>query len=280
MSESLDTAIANAAKELQTKAATGAAPPAAEPEPEPELEVQETETEESAEAEPPETDATADAEDLSAQELLESKNLYKALKDPSTRSSIVAALAQQAGLLLTTSGKPPSEAQTEKAAKTVQELLADSLGKEYSFLAPKLGPAIEAVLNQERETQNARFAEIQQSNVEREVVVATEKIAQETKGASKVFEARMAALSEEIPIGNLSVEKYVRNLYVLASNERRTSPQKVADQIRRNSAGPERLRTSSAGAPSGPQIPDKKMSLDESVRWASDQLLRKGQRKS
>ena len=274
MGESLDTAIANAAKELQTKAATAAAP-AAEAEAEPE--VQETETEESAEAESAATDPTA--EDLSEQELLESKNLYKALKNPETRASIVAALAQQAGLLLTTSGKPPSEAQTEKAAKTVQELLAEGLGKEYSFLAPKLGPAIEAVLNQERETQNARFAEIQQSNVEREVVVATGKIAQETKGASKVFEARMAALSEEIPIGNLSVEKYVRNLYVLASNERRTSPQKVADQIRRNAAGPERLRTSSAGASSGPQIPDKKMSLDESVRWASDQLLRQGQRK-
>src|SRR5258708_23482512 len=49
----------------------------------------------------PETPAEgedSEKEDLSSEEAVEAKNLYRALRDPKSSSAIIAALAQQAGL--------------------------------------------------------------------------------------------------------------------------------------------------------------------------------------
>ena len=233
-------------------------------------------TKEAVEEIPEETHEASD--DLTPEQLIESKNLYKALSGPQA-NAIIAALAQQAGLLPKAGEAPLTKKEEVSARKEIKDIFAEALGKEYGFLADRLAPAIEAVVKQERESSDNRFAELQQSNVEREVVTAYDKLATETKGASKQFEARMAALSEEIPIGNMNVATYMGRLYTIASNERKSSPQKVADQIRRNAADPSsRLRSTASERVSGNvEIPTKKMNLDESIAFAQEQI-RQGKR--
>ena len=122
------------------------------------------------------------------------------------------------------------------------------------------------------------MAELHQANIEREVVSAYERLATETKGESKKFESRMAQLSEEIPIGNMNVKTYMQRLYAVASQERKSSPQKVADQIRKNANDvPARLKTTSVQEMDGVEIPNKKMNINEAVNWAAGQLT-KGKR--
>ncbi len=264
---SLNSAIEAAAAEL-TKKAAGAAPAAEEAE-------VETPAEEAAaeeESEESEEESAAAESDMSEQELTESKNLYKALKDPTTAAAVIAALAQQAGILPGKQEAPLTKKEETAAKREIKDIFAEALGKEYGFLADKLGPAIEAVLEQERTESNRAFAEIQQSNVEREVIASYEQLSKETKGESKKFETRMAQLSEEIPIGNMNVKTYMQRLYTLASNERKSSPQKVADQIRRNASdAPARLRTTAVPLTES-KVPDKKMNLNESIAWAQSQL--------
>lgn len=265
--ESKDAALEKAIESAQTELAGGTPPTEAEETPSEEI----AETPESGE----ETGEEAPESDLSEQELAESRNLYLALRGPQA-NAIIAALAAQAGLLAKPGEAAPTKTEIKESKKEIKDILAESLGKEYSFLADRLGPAIEAVLDQERKTSDSRFDSLQQANVEREVVASYNRLATETKGESKKFETRMAALAEEIPIGNQNVETYMKRLYTIASNERKSSPQKIADQIRRNASdAPQRLR-SSAG-PAGPvaEIPTKKMSIDESIRWAQDQLTKR-----
>src|ERR1035437_4493872 len=263
---SLQSAIDSAAAELKAESDKTTEKPAETP-------VAEETPDETTEETPDTPEIAETSDDLTPEQLIESKNLYKALSGPQA-NAIIAALAQQAGLFPKAGEAPLTKKEEVSARKEIKDIFAEALGKEYGFLADRLAPAIEAVVKQERESSDTRFAELQQSNVEREVVTAYDKLATETKGASKQFEARMAALSEEIPIGNMNVATYMGRLYTIASNERKSSPQKVADQIRRNAAdAPARLRSTASERTSGVvEIPTKKMSLDESIAWAQEQL--------
>lgn len=261
----LDERIAEAAEELTKDK------PLAE-------ETQAEETQESGEEtglEVPEDEEVKEGSDeLSEEEKAESQRLYKALKDPSKGPKVLEALAYQAGLL----GKnaPETKAEARAAVKTVKEILAEGLGKEYAFLADKLGPAIEAVFDIKEEEQNAKFQQIEAEKVQQQVVGATESFFQKTPEA-KAHEKRISQLAEEIPIGNLTVDKYLRYLFTIASNEkggRKGLTQTVADKIRQNANdAPGRLRTAS-GVRDEPNLPHKKLGLKGSINFALEQLAK------
>ena len=262
---SLQNAIADAEKKV-TAQIEGGEKPAAEESGENTVEI-----EVEAEDEGGEEDGGEDNE-LDDAQLDESKRLYIALKDPRTAGPIIAALAAQAGLHLTPQS---SKAEVKEVKKTITDAVAEALGDEYKFLAPKLGKAFESALEIEREEHEASLQEIRQSQVERDVTTAYEKLARETKGESKRLESKMASLSEEVPIGTMSVEKYIRRLYSIAVTEtQQTSAKKTADRIRKNASNaPERLRSGSA-AGTEPKMPDKKMSLNDSVNFALKELTK------
>ena len=267
--ESLDNAIKEAATELaaETEKATGKNPLAQEETQEgTEEETQEETQEESSEA----------SDELSESQIQESKNLYKALTGPNA-AAIIAALAQQAGILPASNVRPITQKEETVARREVKQIVKDALGPEYAFLSDKIGKIFEEVVDQQNAETEARLQDVQRSTIEQKVVTATDKLAIATKGESKKFEARMGELSEEVPIGNMDIDTYVKRLFVLASGERKASPQKIADQIRKNANDtPNRLR--SAATPQHTvTIPNKKMSLDESVQFAIDQI-QKGKR--
>ncbi len=262
--QSLSSAINQAAEEIAAASTKAAGKPVETPEPVAETEV--SEVEEIAESETPAE------EEFSEEQLAESKTLYKALKGPQA-NAIIAALAAQAGLLPKLGEAAPTKTEVAAAKREIKDIVRDALGPEYSFLQDKIGKIFDEVAAQQKAETEAKFAEIQTANVEREVVTAYEKLAVETKGESKKFETRMAQLSEEIPIGDMNVKTYMQRLYAIATSERKASPQKIADQIRRNAGdAPNRLRTSAAPIREGIEIPQGKMSIDKAVEWAVGQL--------
>lgn len=263
----LNTAIAEAAEELTKKidplgTKTG------------EEEVVQEGDEQQSDDEPDQEDPAE--QDLAGESLEEAKRLYKALSDPVKGPQVLKALAFNAGLL--SANLPETKKEEKVAKKAIVDVLAEKLGPEAKFLAPKIGEALEEIFQQEREEQQAQFQQIQIQNTEREVVEITKKLNQETKGGYAKLEGRLEILATEIPIGpGMTIEKYLRYLYAIASSEanKTVSPKTLANKIRQNANDlPSRLRTSSATGGPGDQVPDKKMNLKESIKWASDQLTK------
>ena len=227
------------------------------------------------EDEPDGSDASQEDEldDASKDEAL---RLYKALKDPKAGPAVLAALAQQAGLLGRNLPETPKEVATAK--KAVKEILKDSLPENMKFLADQLGPAIEEVFKAEREEQQEKFQQIEIQRVEGQVVAAYERLSKETKGESKRLEARMAEIATQIsPAPELSVDQYIRFLYQIASNGKGTqvsNTRVVADRIRRNANDlPGRLRTTTGSEKQG-GVPEKNLGLKGSINWALSELAK------
>jgi len=209
--------------------------------------------------------------ELSPAQLKEAQTLYKALLDPNLRNSIVAALAEQSGLLK----NQPLETKKEvaEAKKGIAEIIDEAL-PEYPGLSKKLGPVIEKIIEGERNERDASMEQIHLQNVENEVKNELDILARETKGESRKVENRMAQLMNEISPGpNVSVKSYIRHLHSLATAGRSSAKvsAEIADKIRRNANhAPDRLKTS-PGTARTVEAPTKKMSLNESVNWAIEQ---------
>ncbi|HET6990536.1 MAG TPA: hypothetical protein VFJ43_04395, partial [Bacteroidia bacterium] len=183
----LQTAIAQAAEQLKAEAA-GTAPPEKET---PASDSAEVEVEVETVTDPESDDEPEMESELSDSERDEANRLYKALRNPQTAGPIVAALAAQAGLHLTSES---TKTEVREAKKSIQDKVAEALGDQYKFLAPQLGKAIESALEVERETHSAEIQQIRQNQIERDVITAYERLNRETKGESKKLEARMTAL--------------------------------------------------------------------------------------
>ena len=236
-----------------------AAAPPVEEKPEVEIETEEAASEPGSE------------EELGEDELKEAANLYKLLKDKDTRKLVLETLGKSAGLF----DKPlETPKQVAKVERDIKAILEEKLGKEYEFMIPKLGAALEAILEDVKENQAAQLGQVQQEQINQQVVSELSDLARETKGASRALEAKMSALSNKFPPGEgLSVREYVRGLYAMASgNKPATAAKEITNRIQRNSKDvPSRL-TSSTGALKDGTKNLGKMSIDQSVKHALKQL--------
>ncbi len=225
---------------------------------------------------PEESDSETAVPDLSDVERSEAFNLYKALKDPKTSPALVAALAQQAGILGKPSVAPATVREEREAKRDIREVLRDKLGSQYKFLADELGPAIEEVIRQERQENESRLEEVRRAGIEANVVSAFDRLARETKGESRKLEAQMTRLSEEIPIGTMPVDRYLKVLYNQAKEESAVrSRQETNKRINRNAADvPSRLHSTASGSRS--EVPQGKMKLDKAIEWAASEVEKKG----
>lgn len=218
-------------------------------------------------------------DELSEDELAESRNLYKLLRDPATARSVVAALAEQTGILKDFGKGEPTHAEAREAKKDILTIFKESLGKEYEFLADRLSKAVDTILAQERESNDERLIEVQAVQVQNQVTRELEKLETETKGASKALENRMAELSKEIPVGSMDQSTYIRRLYAVAASERggsrptpKGSPKANADRIRSNANdAASRLKSTAVGRI---EVPSGKMGLKDSVNFALQELTK------
>jgi hypothetical protein len=278
-------AIAEAANEIQTeiekidekiKKEKEKKPLEKKKEEPPSEETEETE-EETQEIPDEEEEETLSETELEAQELEEARVLYKALKDPKQRGAVIAAMAHEAGIL-----NKPAETKTEEKVqkKAVKDLIKEALGPDLAFLSDKLGAAIEAVVNQQKEEQNAEKAEAQAQQVANEVVSSENRLNRETNGDFKRFKDKMNTLANEVlPGPTMTPYKYMTILYELASGKKVQGIKNGSDpdRTKRNandSASRLSSKTHSVQVPQG-KVPDKKMSLNESVAFALKEIEKK-----
>lgn len=222
------------------------------------------------------SEETEEEETLSADQLKEAQTLYKLLLNPELRGGVVAALAEQTGLLRNQPLETKKE--VEVAKKGIAEIIDEAI-PEYPGLSKKLGPVIESIIEAERNERAVEMEHITAQNVEKEVVSELDSLARETKGTSRKVEARMNQLMAEVSPGpNTTVKSYIRTLYTLATagSASKTVSAEIADKIRRNANNaPDRLKTSPGTARTS-EMPSKKMSLNESVNWAINQAFKNG----
>jgi hypothetical protein len=220
------------------------------------------------------SDDEPQAGELSEDQIKEAKILYNLMLDPKQRIGIIASLAQAEGLIGKNADRSPeTPKEVAKAKKAILDIFKEAL-PEFPALAEKLAPAIDQVLEQQREEHQEQMAQVQLQQLENNVTKEIEILRRETKGESSKVEARMAELSEQYLMGpNTSLKDYVRSLYTLATAGRtvQKTSANIADKIRRNANNaPDRLR-SAPGSERTAAVPDKKMSLKQSVDWAIEQ---------
>jgi hypothetical protein len=138
--------------------------------------------------------------------------LISLLQNPQTRSSVIAALAQDVGLQVT-AGK------TEKAViKSVTDELKEALGDEWAFLGAKIGPLLEKRLEKERETFQSEFQKQTQKQVEADSEKATTEFFKDNPEAKK-FEQRMVKLMDKFPPSEkVQPYEYLEAIYAIAVN--------------------------------------------------------------
>jgi len=228
----------------------------------------ESESSEESEVSTDTEEESSEDDDFDEATLSEAKNLYRAIKGEQG-PAIIAALAQQAGLL-----KAETKTEVRENVRSLQQIVEEALGPEFKMLAPQMTKMMTAVLETERQERSARFNEIEQANVTREVTGVMDKVAKENKISVAQLEKLISPLTGEfLPGPKTSVETYIRGLYKQATVGKvaaRTNAQ-IADKARRNASdAPSRLHT--AGSVNESKMPTKKMSLKESIAWAQQEI--------
>lgn len=229
-----------------------------------------------AEDEEDESDPTDKDTGLKKSQLKEAGELYKLLTDENTRKNTLEILAKKAGLL----GTQETQKEVKDDAKTLIQMLEEGLGPELKWLAAKLAPAMEKILESERGSTKQTLTEMKQNQVTREVDAVYAALRSETKGLSKKFEPAMVKLADQLhPAPGMSVDAYVRLLYKTASadSSSKSHSQKLAERINRNSKdAPGRIQDSSAPGSGKRADPNARVSIKDAVRQAAAKMGYKG----
>lgn len=191
--------------------------------------------------------------------------LFKALKSDKGHE-VVKNLAIRAGLI------KEDEKVTNISSKKLTNLIAESLGEEWSFLAERIGVPLERYVEEMRsELKNDQI----RLSTGLELEKAWSKLDSETEGDILKYQDKIEELSNEYSMGRgVTIEKYLRGLYKMASADKKESRQiqKTVEKINKNSS--DRLSRSSEVAnervKKGTQLP----SLEQSIEEALEEQLR------
>lgn len=233
--------------------------------------LEESEEEETPTEEEEESTSETEDDELSEDEIKEARNLYKLLKNPASAKDVIQHLADKTGL-----SKVDTKTEVKESKKAILDIFKEKLGPEFGFISEKISAAVEEVLNAERKERDDAQKVIEAKKVEAEVVSVFKELNKRTNGESIKLEAKMMKIAEDfLPGPNTSVKVYVNQLYTLATAGKQVNNNKVIDKIRQNSndtSGRLRATGGNAGEKSVVgKLPDKKMNLDESIKWALEQ---------
>lgn len=101
------------------------------------------------------------------EETRQGRELIRALKNPATSSGVIKFLYEQSGLGKISAVETPKD--VKEAKGDILKFLEDSLGDEFSFLASKLAPGLEKVLEKEAEKNRESQADIRRKFEEAEL---------------------------------------------------------------------------------------------------------------
>lgn len=215
-------------------------------------------------------------DDLDENQIKEARNLYKALLNPASRGPLVQSLAQQVGINI---GAIETKKELKEAKKDITARLKEALGDELGFLAEKIGPVLESVIDEERAEVEEISKTVELRQITRESENALTKLAKETNGLSRKYEDKMVQLMDKFPSSpGISTEEYIRGIAMIAMNGKLTqvASNKLAGKITRNAKDvPGRLTSKGSGAreePSTFKVPDKKLGTKGAVLFALSHL--------
>lgn len=205
-----------------------------------------------------ESDADDDDEDdLDDDDRKEAVKLYKLLKDPTSSKRVVAAMAENLGFKFSEVKKD------DDTRDEFIEALKKSLGEDYDYLAPRLGPAIKQLLSKHEEKINKRFEEMTKVQVQNEVDKALEKI-QADKDFKKHEKTLNKLMKEMSPGEGQTPLQYLTRLYKLA----KTEDNEMSETRRKQNANDarDRMRSSSRDQDDSRQNLSKKNNEPKSLR--------------
>lgn len=208
-------------------------------------------------------------DDLSQEEQVNARQLFKALKNPETANSVISILAQKAGLLIK-SGETKKE-----AVQTVTDVLKESLGEQYSFLADGIGKGIEKLLKNQEEKFKSQLTALQQEKLKDNFETAWDSL----KGEIDDFEdmsPSIEKLIDEFPHnGKTSLKVYLKRLYNLAIQEK-SEGKAVKRAIEKMQQGAKEGKKISSSGIDDSRVKEgsKFPSIEEAVQQAVDELSR------
>lgn len=222
------------------------------------------------------SDSDSGEDDLDEQQLKEARNLYKTLRSGNDQArGLIADLANRMGLPL---AQVTTKTEIKEVKKAITDRLKEALGTELGFLAEKIGPVLEQAIAEERqgvaEIQNT--LEVQQLTRESETTL--NKLAKETNGLSRKYEAKMVQLMDRFPAStDISTEEYIRGIAQIAMGDKlvqRATNKAVQTMVRNSKNAPERLAGKGTGVQEEikTQVPDKKLGIKGAVAFALGQL--------
>ncbi|MGH7239770.1 MAG: hypothetical protein ACREHG_06845 [Candidatus Saccharimonadales bacterium] len=234
----------------------------------------------------PNTDEVEEDDGLSKLEIVQARQLFSALKDPEQSGSIIDFLASNSGY------KRPDEVVTKKdeiaAKKDLAKHLEESLGDDFKWLAPKLGPAIESYINDIRDETNQTIEEktskLEEAHQETELRKYREeathaekdiaqKYYQDGKVPKTVSDMMIKVMDRFQPTPEMSPTDYMNEVYQIAAMKTGGIPNEITKQQKINSNrnnAPSNLKN---GAHPQEGVPVKgKVSLKDAVQQAIDSL--------
>lgn len=268
----LNSAISAAAESESSKDSTEVVDPNAETQ---DKEPEKTETKESNEG------------DLTPDEQAAARNLFRALKNPESAKATIGMLADSIGL----SGKETPK-QIETIKDSMVDILKESLGPDFEFLADKLAPGIKRLLTQEREEQakelevrtkdiRDNIAKTEQEKLQAEADITISSLANKyfgTDALPKDVEAQMSILMDKFqPSGKMQPKDYVESIFHMVAGQRGITPttKDTRERIRSASTNvPSKLNSMGAPNQIGEKLPTK-MSLTQAIEAAAETVLGK-----
>ena len=165
------------------------------------------------------------------EEAKEALKIYNLLKDPAQGKEVVRFLARQAGLEI-------REGESEKkATKAAVDVLVESLGEEYKFLAPKLLPGLRALINEEVSQVRRAIAEGERQKLSQDYDTAWESLNEQTEGDFESHGEAIIKAMEEFPYaGKQPIKQYLSRLYKMVGGEKVVEKKvgRTLERIRRN----------------------------------------------
>lgn len=199
----------------------------------------------------------------SQEQIAQAIQIYQALNNPNTAPAAVEFLAKQLGYSLSQPSVQPTQSEAEMGIK---EMIAKELGDDYAFLAPKLGGAIENVINR---ALGPLQQQMQRTQVTNEFDRAMADLNAETKGEFSKHENEIVKVLQRLrPADGVSTKEFLRDAYNLA-RAGRPSPSGKAVINRINERAQESLPSPAAGS----AIPvSDQQTLDAAIYQAAKSL--------
>lgn len=210
--------------------------------PDPEVITEDKKEEEVKEEKKEEKKESEETDEEIAEEAKEALKIYNLLKDPKQGKEVVRFLARQAGLEI-------KEGATEKEVrKNAADVLKESLGNEYEFLAPKLLPGLRALIDEEVAAVKRALIEDQRAKLSQDYDNAWEALNEQTDGDFESRGEEIIKAMEEFPYsGKQPIKQYLGRIYKMVGGEKPVE-KKLSRTLERIKKNAEEAEVSNSGA--------------------------------